>query len=296
MVELDALLNKADSLLSRLENLYLPPEVAPDWEKGIAFRWQKNGRSGFIQAVSRPTKIHLNDLLGIDDVKQAIIRNTCQFIHGLPANHTLIWGPRGTGKSSLIRALINEFHSDGLRLIEVYKRDLADLTNIVDHLCKRDERFIIYCDDLSFESNDPSYKDLKVLLDGTSNGLSENVLIYATSNRRHLIPEYFRENLDAKLIDGEIHHHEAVEEKIALSERFGLWLAIHPFNQETYLHIVDHWLGQMGVTTDTVESVHQEALQWALRHGSRSGRSAIQFACDWAGQKELAAINGHSGD
>jgi len=208
-------------------------------------------------------------------------------VQGLPANNALLWGSRGTGKSSLVKALLNEFADDGLRLIEVDKHDLIDLPEIVERIRNSKDRFILFSDDLSFEANDPSYKALKAILDGSVYAPPDNVLLYATSNRRHLLPEYMSDNLDAHRVDGEIHHSEAVEEKISLSERFGLWISFYPFKQDQYLEIALYWLGALDALPRDHEAVKQAALQWALTRGSRSGRSAYQFALDWAGRHRL---------
>ena len=272
---------KANQLLQRLEETLAPRQQAVDWNQ-IAFRWR--GKKG-LQAVNHPHRVKLDDLLCMDRQKQEITRNTAQFVSGKSANNVLLWGSRGTGKSSLIKAILNEFAAKGLRLIEVEKHELIDLPDIVDLLTDRQERFIIFCDDLSFEADDASYKSLKAILDGSISAPPENVLIYATSNRRHLMPEYMRENLEAEVVDGEIHHGETTEEKISLSERFGLWLSFYPFNQDQYLSIVDHWLSQLNASLDIDdEATRQEALRWALQRGSRSGRVAQQFARDWAGR------------
>ena len=216
--------------------------------------------------------------------KADITRNTRQFVEGRSANNVLLWGSRGTGKSSLIKAVLNDFSDQGLRLIEVQKQDLIELPDIVDQLYGRPERFILFSDDLSFEGDDASYKSLKAALDGSISAPPENVLIYATSNRRHLLPEFKEENLDARVVEGEIHHGEGVEEKISLSERFGMWLSFYPFNQDQYLEIVDHWLMRLKSETTADEEIRAEALRWALKRGSRSGRVAWQFAQDWAGR------------
>ena len=213
--------------------------------------------------------------------------NARQFLAGRPCNNVLLWGARGTGKSSLIKALLNEHADRGLRLIEVDKHDLIDLPDIVESLFERPERFLLYCDDLSFEANDPSYKALKAMLDGSISTAPDNVLLCATSNRRHLLPEYLRENQDTQIVEGELHHGEAVEEKISLSERFGLWLSFHPFGQDDYLAIVAHWLEQLGWPAGLDGAAHEEALRWALQRGSRSGRVAWQFARDWVGRNGL---------
>ena len=281
MNELNPLLQHAESLLARLEALLpsTPPE--PDWE-AHAWRWRKRGGRGYLQAVAHPRHIRLADLQGVDRQKALLQRNTLQFMRGLPANNVLLTGARGTGKSSLIKALLAEYAAAGLRLLEVDKSDLTDLPDIAEQLSGRVERFILFCDDLSFEADDPSYKALKVALDGSIAGAADNVLIYATSNRRHLMPEFMAENLESD----EIRPGETVEEKIALSERFGLWLSFYPFDQDEYLAIVRHWLKSFGITRLTPQA-RCAALQWALGRGSRSGRVAWQFARDWAGQRGL---------
>lgn len=281
---LEELLDRVSALMTRIEALVPPVMEQPDWSNTVAYRWRKNGRAGYLQSVGDPHRIRLDDLQGIDRQKDEIDRNTRQFLCGLPANNTLLWGSRGTGKSSLIKALLNEYASEGLRLIEVDKYDLIDFPDIVEQIHGQPGRFVIFCDDLSFEANDPSYKALKAILDGSVSAPPDNVLIYATSNRRHLLPEYMRENLEAHQVNGEIHHGEAVEEKISLSERFGLWLSFYPFNQDSYLEIVFHWLRRFDVVLDDADATRQAALQWALMRGSRSGRSAYQFALDWAGR------------
>ncbi len=282
--KLDRLLNRAEQLLEQFEQL-LPPAVGtPDWNAAVAFRWRRQGRSGWLQPIHHPHQLRLTDLLCIDAQKTEIERNTQQFMRGLPANNVLLWGSRGTGKSSLIKALLTEYAPQGLRLIEVDKNDLVDLPDIVDPLHERPERFILFCDDLSFEAHEPGYKALKAMLDGSVAATPENVLIYATSNRRHLLPEYFSENAEARRVGDEIHQGEAVEEKISLSERFGLWVSFYPFNQDDYLQIVNHWLKRLQAPAADPEVVHRAALQWALARGSRSGRVAWQFARDWVGK------------
>jgi predicted AAA+ superfamily ATPase len=227
--------------------------------------------------------MRLQDLHDIDEQKARIDANTRQFVSAQPANNVLLTGTRGSGKSSLIKALLNEYAARGLRVIEVEKGDLIDLPDIVELLEGRSERFIIFCDDLSFDAGDATFKALKVVLDGSLSTPPDNVLIYATSNRRHLMPEYFDENLEGKRVGDEIHPGEAVEEKISLSERFGLWLSFYPFDQEAYLNIVAHWLGSFGCKKAEIARAERDALNWALLRGSRSGRVAWQFAKDWAG-------------
>lgn len=287
MTDLQQLIERAEALLTRIENHFLPTPKSPDWQNISAFRWRKRNQQGFFQPVYHPHQIRLADLQGIDLQKQQIDLNTRQFLQKKPANNVLLWGSRGTGKSSLIKALLNEYADLGLRLIEVEKHDLIDLPDIVEVFYLRPERFIIFCDDLSFEQDDAHYKALKSMLEGSISAPPENALIYATSNRRHLLPEYLRENLETHQVDGEIHHSEAVEEKISLSERFGLWLSFYPFKQDEYLAIVRYWLQQLEITNLDEEEVKTAALQWALKRGSRSGRSAWQFARDWAGKKMM---------
>lgn len=284
---LDRLLNRAEQLLERFERLLPPAASAPDWNSAVAFRWRRQGRGGWLQPIRHPHQLRLADLLCIDAQKAEIERNTRQFVQGLPANNVLLWGSRGTGKSSLIKAILNEYAPQGLRLIEVDKTDLVDLPDIVEQVYGRPERFILFCDDLSFEAHEPGYKELKAMLDGSVAAMPENVLIYATSNRRHLLPEYFSENAQARRVGDEIHPGEAVEEKISLSERFGLWASFYPFSQDEYLTIVNHWLARLQVEITDAEAVRQAALQWALARGSRSGRVAWQFARDWAGRSRL---------
>ena len=285
--EAKKLLSRAEMLLDRLTAL-VPAEAPPtDWTASIAFRWRRKGARSAIEPVSHVHRIELDELYGIDDQKQLVEQNTRQFVAGYPANNVLLTGARGTGKSSLIKALLNKFAPQGLRLIEVEKQDLVDLPDIVDIIAARPERFILYCDDLSFEADDPGYKALKVVLDGSIAAASENCLIYATSNRRHLMPEYMNENLEYRHIGEEIHPGETSEEKISLSERFGLWASFYPFDQDEYLKIVDVWVAHFGVEGAGTEAAHKAALQWSLARGSRSGRVAWQFARDWAGKQQM---------
>ena len=273
--------------LDRVDALLPEPPAPPDWDRYRAFRWRRVGhhQRGVLQPVRHPHQLRLADLHRIDRQKAALDLNLRQFLAGRPCNHALLWGARGAGKSSLVKALLNEYADRGLRLIEVERHDLLDLPDIVDPLFDRPERFLIYCDDLSFEADDPSYKALKAMLDGSISATPDNVLLCATSNRRHLLPEYLRDNQDARLVEGELHYGEAVEEKISLSERFGLWLAFHPFSQDDYLAIVGYWLEQLGWDAGLEEAVRTAALQWALQRGSRSGRAARQFARDWVGRQ-----------
>ena len=286
MTELADLLSRAERVLERLESLLPGPAAAPDWDAAVAFRWQRRHGRAALTPVRMRHRIRLEDLQDIDEQKARIDRNTRQFLAGRRANNVLLTGARGTGKSSLIKALLNEYCAQGLRLIEVDKTDLVDLPEIVEMVGARPERFVLFCDDLSFEEGEDAYKALKSVLDGSVAAMSDNVLIYATSNRRHLMPEYHDENLQARHVGGEIHPGEATEEKISLSERFGLWISFYPFSQAEYLDIVAHWLSSFGVPDGELAAVRQEALQWALMRGSRSGRVAWQFARDYAGQRQ----------
>jgi len=284
MTDLNQFLARAERLLERLEHFLPASPAAPDWTASTAFRWRRRGNAAGLQAIAHPHTIRLADLQDIDDKKDRIVANTRQFLNGKRANNVLLTGARGTGKSSLVKALLTEFAAEGLRLIEVDKDDLIDLPDIVELVEGRPERFILFTDDLSFEDGEPAYKALKSVLDGSVAAVPDNVLIYATSNRRHLMPEYFSENAATKHKDGEVHPAEAVEEKISLSERFGLWISFYPFSQDEYLDIVAHWLRSFGASDDEISAARQEALQWALMRGSRSGRVAWQFARDHAGR------------
>ncbi|KAB2969053.1 ATP-binding protein [Zoogloea sp.] len=286
MTDLNQFLSRAERLLERLEQFLPPALTEPDWNASVAFRWRRNGKAAGLQPIPRPHQIRLSDLQDIDDKKERIVANTRQFLTGKRANNVLLTGARGTGKSSLVKAVLTEFSGQGLRLIEVDKDDLIDLPDIVEQLEGRPERFILFTDDLSFEDGEPAYKALKSVLDGSVAAVPDNVLIYATSNRRHLMPEYFAENAATKHLDGEVHPAEAVEEKISLSERFGLWISFYPFSQDEYLAVVNHWLGEFGVPPEAIAGARGEALQWALLRGSRSGRVAWQFARDYAGRFE----------
>lgn len=284
MTELEKFLIRAESLLARVETLLPTPQPTTDWN-APAFRWRTSAGRGWLQAVKHPHGIRLEDLHDIDAQKEQVERNTHQFVAGRGANNVLLTGARGTGKSSLVKALLNRHSAEGLRLIEVDKADLTDLPDIVDLLNGRSERFIIFCDDLSFEASEAGYKALKSVLDGSVAAVPDNVLLYATSNRRHLMPEYFEDNRDTRHEDGEIHPGEAVEEKISLSDRFGLWLSFYPFDQEAYVRIVNGWLKEFGLPDAEIDGARAPALLWALTRGSRSGRSAWQFARDYAGQR-----------
>lgn len=281
--ELAHLLARAETVLARLEGLLPPPIPTPDWQ-AVAHRWRSRAGQGWLVPIHHPHAIRLADLQDIDDQKARVDANTRQFLRGGRANNVLFSGARGTGKSSLVKAMLTEYAATGLRLIEVDKSDLLHLPDIVDLVAGRPERFIVFCDDLSFDSGEPGYKALKSVLDGSLSAPPDNLLIYATSNRRHLMPEFLSENLQTQKVDKEIHPGEATEEKISLSERFGLWVSFYPFSQEEYLAVVRHWLCAFGAEGIESGAVRTEALQWALMRGSRSGRVAWQFARDFAGR------------
>ncbi|MDF7676051.1 ATP-binding protein [Neisseriaceae bacterium ESL0693] len=279
-MKLSEILPLAASVLSRLDALLPPAVQEPDWS-AWAYRWQKLGNKGVLESLPRPHTFALGQLAAIDAQKQKLIRNTVQFLAGRPANNVLMTGARGTGKSSLVKALLHEYGQQGLRLIEVDKSDLLTLPALLTLLANRPEKFIIFCDDLSFEEGDDAYKALKTTLDGGLSQRCPNVLVYATSNRRHLMPEYMQEN-DARHEGGEVHPQEAVEEKVSLSDRFGLWLSFYPFDQQAYLQAVHNWLAEAGLTLD--DTARRAALNWSQLRGSRSGRVAWQFVCDWVGR------------
>jgi predicted AAA+ superfamily ATPase len=284
---MERLISQVEALVERIESVLPQPLRAPDWSGAVAWRYRRraNGQ-GALVPVRHLASIHLADLQEIEGQKAKIQRNTAQFVKGLPANNVLLTGARGTGKSSLIKACLNEYAPQGLRLIEIDKDDITDLPDIVELVSSRPEKFMVFCDDLSFEDGESGYKALKSMLDGSVAAATPNVLIYATSNRRHLLPEYMKENLSYQHTpDGEVHPGEVVEEKISLSERFGLWVSFYPFSQDEYLTIVAQWLRSHGVPESEIEASRPEALLWSLeRGGSRSGRVAYQFALDYAGQ------------
>ena len=284
---LASLIARAEALIGRLEAVLPHPLGAPDWSASTAFRYRTRGGGGGgrLEPVRHVAAIRLASLVEVETQKERIVRNTEQFVAGKAANNVLLTGARGTGKSSLIKACLNEFAPRGLRLIEVDKSDMVDLPDIVDLVAARPERFVVFCDDLSFDEGEPGYKALKSILDGSVAESTENVLIYATSNRRHLLPEYMKDNLSYRHTeDGEVHPGEVIEEKISLSERFGLWVSFYPFSQEEYLAIVAEWLRGYGVGAAQIAAARQESLVWALERGSRSGRVAYQFARDYAGR------------
>jgi uncharacterized protein len=291
--DLAALIARAEHVLARVESLLPPPTPDPDWKKITAARWRRNGAQRYLQAIAHPHAISLTDLVAIDEQKQVIDRNTGQFVARLPANNVLLTGSRGTGKSSLVKAMLAKYAARGLRVIEVEKGDLIDLPDIAERVEGRPERFIVFCDDLTFDAGESGYRALKVMLDGSIAGGASNLLIYATSNRRHMLPEYFSENLETRHIGDEVHPGESVEEKISLSERFGLWISFYPFDQDDYLAAVAGWLAHFGVKAPanvrSAQARTQEALQWALARGSRSGRVAWQFAKNYAGEHPRTA-------
>ena len=279
------LIARAEALLARLEAVLPHAAQAPDWTASTAFRYRKRAGAGMLEPVRHVATIRLDDLREVEPQKERLVRNTEQFVAGRGANNVLLTGARGTGKSSLIKAVLNAYADRGLRLIEVDKVDLVDLTDIVDLVAERPERFVVFCDDLSFDEGEPGYKALKSALDGSVAQASENLLIYATSNRRHLLPEYMQDNLSYRHTeDGEVHPGEVIEEKISLSERFGLWVSFYPFTQAEYLAIAAQWMRSFGVGDEAIAAARQEALVWALERGSRSGRVACQFARDYAGR------------
>ena len=291
MPDLDHLIERAETLLTRLEAVLPQPLTAPDWSASTAFRYRKRAGRALLEPVRHIAPMLLSNLLEVEPQKQKLLRNTAQFVAGRPANNVLLTGARGTGKSSLIKACLTEFAPQGLRLIEVDKGDLVDLPDLVDLVTERPERFIIFCDDLSFDEGELGYKALKSMLDGSISAGSDNVLIYATSNRRHLLAEQMKDNLGYKHTDdGEVHPGEAVEEKISLSERFGLWVSFYPFSQDEYLAIVGQWLRFFGLDEAVIAAARQPSLLWSLERGSRSGRVAYQFARDLAGRGQVEPL------
>ncbi len=292
-VELKAFLQRAEGLLARIEPLLPSQPAVIDWDRTFAARWQRDARSGFLAPLEVSLDLSLADLIGIDRQRDLLSANTRQFVDGLPANHVLLWGARGTGKSSLIRALLAEYAADGLRLIEIERDHLADLPRVVELLAGLRQAFVLFCDDLSFEAGEGDYRVLKSVLDGSLERAPENVLLYATSNRRHLVPERQSDNENWQMVDGELHPNEAVEDKIALSDRFGLWLSFYPFTQQHYLSVVRHWIDSLArrASLDWAwsEALEKDAIRWATGRGNRNGRCAYQYARQWVGKRLLEA-------
>ncbi len=292
-VELKAFLQRADGLLARIEPLLPAQPPVIDWDRTFAARWQRDARSGFLAPLEVSLDLSLADLIGIDRQRDLLSANTRQFVDGLPANHVLLWGARGTGKSSLIRALLAEYAADGLRLIEIERDHLADLPRVVELLAGLRQAFVLFCDDLSFEAGEGDYRVLKSVLDGSLERAPENVLLYATSNRRHLVPERQSDNENWQMVDGELHPNEAVEDKIALSDRFGLWLSFYPFTQQHYLSVVRHWIDSLARRASLEwawsEALEKDAIRWATGRGNRNGRCAYQYARQWVGKRLLEA-------
>jgi predicted AAA+ superfamily ATPase len=285
MADFESLIQKAESLIARLEAVLPPVATEIDWN-ALAWRWQVKQGRGYLRAVDYPHHIVLDAICNVDEQKSEIVRNTAQFVNGFPANNVLLTGARGTGKSTLVKALLSEFSKDGLRLVEVEKEDLVDLPEIVEILRNRPECFIVFCDDLSFEATEPGYKSLKVVLDGSISSTSDNVVVYATSNRRHLMPEFMAENSQTQYVGEEIRPGDTTEEKVSLSERFGLWLSFYAFDQDEYLKVAQYWLMHFGSSEMTAE-IRQAALLFSLTRGARSGRVAYQFARDYVGRSAL---------
>ena len=284
-------LARAEHVLARLEPMLPAQRPQLDWNTCMAARWVRDGRSGYLRPLQVSLDLSLSDLLGVDAQREQLARNTRQFVMGLPANHALLWGARGTGKSSLVRALLAEHARAGLRLIEIERDHLAELPRVVELLAGLPQRFVLFCDDLSFEAGEGDYRVLKSVLDGSLEQAPDNVLLYATSNRRHLVPEHQSDNENWKRVDGELHPNEAVEDKIALSDRFGLWLSFYPFSQEHFLIVVRHWVGvqarQVGLDWSWDEALEKAAIRWVLGRGNRNGRCAYQFARHWVGLQLL---------
>ncbi len=292
-VELKAFLQRAEGLLARIEPLLPAQPPVIDWEHTLAARWQRDARGGYLAPLEVNLDLRLDDLIGIDRQRDLLAANTQQFVDGLPANHVLLWGACGTGKSSLIRALLAEYAGRGLRLIEIERDHLADLPRVVELLSGQRQAFVLFCDDLSFEAGEGDYRVLKSVLDGSLERAPENVLLYATSNRRHLVPERQSDNENWQMVDGELHPNEAVEDKIALSDRFGLWLSFYPFSQQHYLSVVRHWIdslaGKARLQWDWDEALEKDAIRWATGRGNRNGRCAYQYARQWVGARLLDA-------
>lgn len=288
---LNVFLDRADHILARLDPLLPAIPVPVDWSATLAARWQREGRNGHLQPLKVSLDLNLDDLIGVDNQREQLARNTRQFVNGLPANHVLLWGARGTGKSSMIRALLAAHAEQGLRLIEIERDHLADLPRVVECIVGLPQRFVVFCDDLSFESGEGDYRVLKSVLDGSLERAPDNVLLYATSNRRHLVPERESDNENWSRVDGELHPSEAVEDKIALSDRFGLWLSFYPFTQDHYLAVVRHWIDVLardaGLEWEWSDELAILAVRWASGRGNRNGRCAYQFARQWVGKALL---------
>ncbi|NJD91641.1 MAG: ATP-binding protein [Geobacter sp.] len=278
-------------VLAAVEKLLPSPVKAVDWRSTIAAVWRKHALSGHLEAADGGTRIGLDDLLGIDRQKELLEENTRQFLAGFPANNVLLWGTRGTGKSSIVRALLHTYADKGLRLLQVDKSDLASLPDIVDAIRDEPYRFIIFADDVSFETGESGYKILKSALDGSVYAPPKNILIYVTSNRRHLLPEYESDNRGAMMVNNEIHHGESVEEKISLSNRFALWVGFHPFTQDQYVEVARLWTERVaadnGFTFNWTSDIAREAIDWSHVKGDKSGRTAWQFATQWVGRSML---------
>lgn len=283
---------RVSAFLDRFEQTLPREALSLDWRDVLAARWMSEGQGGWLRPLHTDLSITVSDLLGVDRQKQLLDANTRQFVSGLPANNALLWGARGTGKSSLIRALLAQYAEAGMRLIEIDKGDLVHLPAVVEAIKGLPWRFVLFCDDLAFEADDSAYKTLKTVLDGTVEATPENLLLYATSNRRHLLPEQRSDNLSASMVDGELHPGEAIEEKIALSDRFGLWVSFYPFSQEQYLEVTRHWISvlaqQYELRWEWNKSLELEAIRWASSRGNRNGRCAYQFARSWTGRALLA--------
>lgn len=292
-VELKAFLQRAEDLLVRIEPLLPTQPPVIDWGCTLAARWQRDARRGFLAPLEVSLDLSLADLIGVDRQRDLLAANTRQFVDGLPANHVLLWGARGTGKSSLIRALLAEYAGRGLRLVEIERDHLADLPRVVEQLAELQQAFVLFCDDLSFEAGEGDYRVLKSVLDGSLERAPQNVLLYATSNRRHLVPERQSDNENWQMVDGELHPNEAVEDKIALSDRFGLWLSFYPFTQQHYLSVVHHWIDSLArgaqLQWDWDDALEKDAIRWATGRGNRNGRCAYQYARQWVGKRLLEA-------
>ncbi len=283
----DNILNALSAVLQQLQQNLPPLKQRTDFSAS-AYKWQDQQ----LKAILEPKKIYLDDLKGIEKQKEKVIQNTLQFLNNLPANDVLLTGSRGTGKSSIVRALLTEYEMQGLRLIEIERDDLSDLPMIQQQIQHRPEKFIVYCDDLAFNAEDENYRSLKSVLDGSLQSGSSNFIIYATSNRRHLLPEFMHENTPIKRVDvpqyTELHPQEAIEEKISLSDRFGLWLSFYPMDQTLYLEIVEHYLAKTQILLSN--EVRAEALRWCQLRGQRSGRAAYQFSKHWIGSQQLKSL------